>query len=151
MSARPIVPFLFGSPNKMPAGTKLVVISESQEAGLPDNVAVFDLNNVIHILFIAYMIYILFESSSFAEKLLLMKMLVLVGLCIFAYHIFVSEDISGCCVRAVETPSELEEEKEILMSTPPSPSKGDEETEEFAELLKDPAVSPPRKTSSPKA
>ena len=145
----------------MSAATKLVVVSQSSATAmdLPDAVAVFDLNNVIHIVFIAYMIYIIFESSSLVECILLIKMMVLIGLCAFAYHIFVSDDASGCCIRveraaAVEdeaAPSELEEAKEILLNTPVSEksgSGGGEETEEFAELLKDPAVSPPRNSSS---
>lgn len=150
----------------MSAFTKLVVVSRGAADGLdlPETVAIFDLNNVIHIVFIAYMIYIIFESSSFLECMILIKMLLLVGLSAFAYHIFISDGSNshGCCIRAVretelsETavhaatePSELEEEKEILLNTPVS--EAEEETEEFAELLKDPAVSPPRKSSSPKA
>lgn len=144
----------------MSAVAKLVLVSQQGSVAdgldLPDNtVAVFDLNNVIHIAFIAYMIYIIFESSSFVECLLLIKMLALVGLCAFAYHIFVSDN--NCCVHAMAdattaatAPSELEEEKEILLNTPVSEEEKEEEREEFAELLKDPAVSPPRKSSSPK-
>jgi hypothetical protein len=142
-----------------PATTKLVVVSQGSAAAdgldLPETVAIFDLNNVIHIVFVAYMIYIIFESSSFLECMLLIKMLMLVGLCAFAYHIFVSDESgNGCCIRALPAaaavePTELEEEKEILLNTPVTAEKeGEEETEEFAELLKDPAVSPPRKSST---
>jgi hypothetical protein len=136
-------------------GTKLVVVSQglAGDLDIPEMVAIFDLNNVIHILFISYMIYIIFESSSFAESVLLIKTLILLGLCVYAYHIFISDDSSGCCVRIAPSsePSELEEEREILLSTPEEQKQEQEKTEEFAELLKDPAISPPKKSSSPKA
>ncbi len=155
--------FFFRCPNKMSSPTtKLVVVSQGSKLAdgldLPETVAIFDLNNVIHIVFIAYMIYIIFESSSFVECMILIKTLMLIGLCTYAYHIFVSDDSNGCCIRAVPAaatippptgPSELEEEKEILLNTPMTDEEEkEEETEEFAELLKDPAVSPPRKSST---